>query len=63
MMQQWITFKGVSKTDITLIIGSELSTDLNSEYAKFEQITTTACDKHFPEKCVKFNKHKHNSSD
>ena len=32
--------------------------DPNSEYAKFEQISTTAYEKHFPEKRVKFNKHK-----
>ena len=30
-----------------------------SEYAKFERIITTAYEKHFPEKRVKFNKHKH----
>ena len=37
--------------------------DPNSEYAKFERIITTAYEKHFPEKRVKFNKHKHKLSD
>ena len=34
-----------------------------AEYAKFEQIITTAYEKHFPEKRVKFNKHEHKLSD
>ena len=52
-----------SETDITSIISSDLTTDPNSEYAKFERIITTAYEKHFPEKRVKFNKHKHKLSD
>ena len=40
-----------------------LTADPNSEYAKFERIITTAYERHFPEKRVKFNKHKHKLSD
>ena len=50
-------------TDIASIISSDLMAVPNSEYAKFERIITTAYGKHFPEKRVKFNKHKHKLSD
>ena len=53
----------LSETDIASIISSDLTTDPNSEYAKFEQIIMAAYEKHFPEKQVKFNKHKHKLSD
>ena len=53
----------LSETDIASIISSGLTADPNSEYAKFERIITTAYEKHFPEKRVKFNKHKHKLSD
>ena len=53
----------LSETDIASIISSDLTADPNSEYAKFERITTTAYEKHFSEKRVKFNKHKHKLSD
>ena len=51
------------ETDIASIISSDLTADPNSEYAKFERIITTAYQKHFPEKRVKFNKYKHKLSD
>ena len=50
-------------TDIASIRISDLTADPNSEYAKFERIITTAVEKHFPKKRVKFNKHEHKSSD
>ena len=49
----------LSETDIASIISSDLTADPNSEYAKFERIITAAYEKHFPEKWVKFSKHKY----
>ena len=49
----------LSETDIAPIISSDRTTDPNSEYANFERIITPSYEKHFPEKRVKFNKHKH----
>ena len=46
------------ETDIMSIISSELTADPNSKYVKFERIITAAYEKHFPEKWVKFSKHK-----
>ena len=46
----------LAETDIASIISSHLTADPNSEYAKFEQIITSAYEKHFPGKPVKFNK-------
>ena len=31
----------------------------NTDYEKFKKIITKTYDRHFPEKCVKFNKNKH----
>ena len=39
-----------------------VATDPNIDDAKFEKIITKTNDKHFPEKCVKFNKYKHKRS-
>ena len=64
MIQPSVTFeKELSETDIASIISLDLMADPNSEYSKFERIITTAYEKHFPEKRVKFNKHKHKLSD
>ena len=56
-------WNNLSETDIVPTISSDQTTDLKAEYAKFEQIITTAYEKHFPEKRVKFNKHEHKLSD
>ena len=41
------------------MLSANLATDPNNDYEKFEKIITKSYDKHFPEKCVKFNKYKH----
>ena len=53
----------LTKTDITLIISSNMTTDPNSGYTKFERIITTAYEKHFPKQRLKFNKHNQKLSD
>ena len=39
-----------------------MATDPNTDNEKFEKNITKTYDKHFPEKCVKFNKYKHKRS-
>ena len=56
-------FRGeLSKIDISSLVNANLATDPNTDYEKFEKIITKTYDKHFPEKCVKFNKCKHKRS-
>ena len=46
----------LSEIDISSLLNANLATDPNTDYEKFEKIITRTYDKHFPEKCVKFNK-------
>ena len=48
--------------DILSLLNANLATDLNNDHEKFEKIITKSYDRHFPEKCVKFNKYKHKRS-
>ena len=52
----------LSEIDIWSLLNVNLATDPNTDHEKFEKIITKACDKHFREKCVKFNKYKHKHS-
>ena len=52
----------LSQIDISSLLNANLATDLNTDYEKFEKIITKTYDKHFPEKCVKFDKYKHKRS-
>ena len=52
----------LSEIDISSLLNANLATDPNTDYEKFEKIITKTYDKHFPEKCVKFNKYKHKRS-
>ena len=56
-------FKGdLTKRNICSYFSSNLMTDPNSSYSKFEEILATSYNKHFPEKRVKVNKYKHKLS-
>ena len=52
----------LSEIDISSLLNVNLFTDPNIDYNKFVKIITKNYDKHFPEKCVKFNKYKHKLS-
>ena len=52
----------LSEIDISSLLNTNLATAPNTDYEKFEKIITKTYDKHFPEKCVKFNKYKHKRS-
>ena len=52
----------LSDIDISSLLNINLATDPNNDYEKFEKIITKSYDRHFPEKCVKFNKYKHKRS-
>ena len=52
----------LSDIDISSLLNANLATDPNTDYEKFENIITKTYDRHFPEKCVKFNKYKHKRS-
>ena len=56
-------FRGeLTEIDISSLFNANLATDLITDYEKFEKIVTKTYDKHFPEKRVKFNKHKYKRS-
>ena len=52
----------LSDIDISSLLNVNLATVPNNDYEKFEKIITKSYDRHFPEKCVKFNKYKHKRS-
>ena len=52
----------LSDIDISSLLNVNLATDPNNDYEKFEKIIPKSYDRHFPEKCVKFNKYKHKRS-
>ena len=52
----------LTKRNICSYFSSNLMTDPNSSYSKFEEILATSYNKHFPEKWVKVNKYKHKLS-
>ena len=52
----------LSEIDISSLLNANLATDPNTDYEKFEKIISETYDKHFPEKCVKFNQYKHKRS-
>ena len=52
----------LTKRNICSYFSSNLMTDPNSSYSKFEEILATSYNKHFPEKRVKVNKYKHKLS-
>ena len=52
----------LSEIDISSLLNANLATDPNTDCEKFEIFFTKTYDKHFPEKCVKFDKYKHKRS-
>ena len=52
----------LTEIDMSSLLNTNLATDPNTDYDKFEKIIAKAYDKHFPEKRVKFNKYKHKRS-
>ena len=52
----------LSDIDISSLLNVNLANDPNNDYEKFEEIITKSYDRHFTDKCVKFNKYKHKRS-
>ena len=52
----------LTEIDISSLSNANHLTDPNINYEKFEKIISKSYDNHFPEKCMKFNKYKHNLS-
>ena len=54
--------EALTAIDISSLLNGNLSTDSNIDFEQFEKIVTEMYDKHFPEKCGKFNRYKHKPS-